>query len=72
MASTSRAARGKTEITPMLTVAEICTAIGISKRTFYEWRAKGEAPECHKLPNGELRVECAEWDRWWKARKAAA
>jgi predicted DNA-binding transcriptional regulator AlpA len=27
-----------------LTVADICADLGISRRTFYEWRAKGRAP----------------------------
>jgi excisionase family DNA binding protein len=47
MQTRSRAPRGKkTEIEEMISVAEICEALGISRRTFYEWRAKGRAPEC--------------------------
>ena len=26
-----------------LTIAEVCADLGISRRTFYEWRAKGRA-----------------------------
>ena len=26
-----------------LTIAEVCADLGISRRTFYEWRAKGKA-----------------------------
>ncbi|MFE3175568.1 helix-turn-helix transcriptional regulator [Amycolatopsis sp. NPDC059090] len=48
----------------VLTVEEICTELKISRRTFYEWRAKNTAPRCTKLPNGELRVRVAEFDRW--------
>ena len=29
-----------------------CADLGISRRTFYEWRAKGTAPRCISLPNG--------------------
>lgn len=73
MQARNRAPRGKkTEIGKWITVAEICTALGINRRTFYEWKAKGTAPECHRLPNGELRVEPAEYERWLKALKAAA
>jgi predicted DNA-binding transcriptional regulator AlpA len=73
MQSRSRAPRGKkTEIEEMISVAEICKALGISARTFYEWRAKGLAPECHKLPNGSLRVEPDEYARWLKTLKQAA
>jgi predicted DNA-binding transcriptional regulator AlpA len=73
MQSRSRVPRGKkTEIEEMISVAEICKALGISTRTFYEWRAKGLAPECIKLPNGSLRVEPAEYDRWLKTLKKSA
>jgi excisionase family DNA binding protein len=73
MQAKRRAPRGKkTEIEEMISVAEICEALGISRRTFYEWRAKGRAPECFPLPNGELRVEPAEYDRWLKTLKGAA
>jgi hypothetical protein len=30
-----------------LTVAEICTDLRISRRTFYEWRAKGNGAPVH-------------------------
>ncbi len=39
-----------------LTIAEVCADLGISRRTFYEWRAKGRAPKCITLPNGSLRI----------------
>jgi predicted DNA-binding transcriptional regulator AlpA len=55
-----------------LTVDEICTDLDISRRTFYEWRAKGTAPKCIKLPNGELRVYRAEYRQWLDAREDAA
>ena len=34
-------------------LSELC---GVSRRTFYRWREIGTAPECIRLPNGELRV----------------
>ena len=56
----------------MLTVAEILADLGdVSRRTFYEWRAKGTGPKCVKLPNGELRVRRAEYERWLSEREAA-
>jgi excisionase family DNA binding protein len=54
-----------------LTVDEICVDLRVSRRTFYEWRAKGTAPKCMKLPNGELRVRRSEYERWLSAREAA-
>jgi predicted DNA-binding transcriptional regulator AlpA len=47
-----------------LTLAEFCDEFVISRSTFYDWRAKGRAPKCFKLPNGELRIRRAEVDRW--------
>jgi len=55
-----------------LTIAEVCADLGISRRTFYEWRAKGRAPRCITLPNGSLRVRRAEYHRWLAAREEAA
>ena len=55
-----------------LTVADICADLGISRRTFYEWRAKGRAPHCFPLPNGELRIHRAEYERWIRAREQAS
>ena len=55
-----------------LTVAEVCADLGISRRTFYEWRAKGTAPRCITLPNGSLRIRKAEYQRWLTAREEAA
>ena len=41
----------------------------ISSSTFYDWWAKGTAPRCIKLPNGEIRVRRTELDRWLAARE---
>jgi hypothetical protein len=43
----------------------------LSRRTWQEWRAKGTGPKCIKLPNGELRIRRAEYDRWLNSREAA-
>ena len=55
-----------------LTIAEVCADRGISRRTFYEWRAKGRAPKCITLPNGSLRIRRPEYHRWLAAREEAA
>ncbi len=54
-----------------LTLAEVCTELGISRSTFYDWRAKHRAPRCITLPNGSLRIRRAELDRWLDAREDA-
>jgi excisionase family DNA binding protein len=47
-----------------LTLAEVCEDLGITRSTFYDWRAKRKAPPSMKLPNGELRFRRAAYDRW--------
>lgn len=54
-----------------ITVGQFCALIGISRSTFYDWRAKGKAPECHKWPNGDLRIERQDLAEWLKRRRAA-
>jgi excisionase family DNA binding protein len=47
-----------------LTLAELCAELKISRSTFYDWRAKGRAPECIRLPNGDLRIRRTDLDAW--------
>jgi predicted DNA-binding transcriptional regulator AlpA len=55
-----------------LKVEEFCAEMDIARSTFYEWRAKGEAPRCIKLPNGKIRIHRAEYERWLGSREEAA
>ncbi|MGW3177440.1 helix-turn-helix transcriptional regulator [Streptomyces sp. NPDC001153] len=48
----------------MLTLAEVCEELAISRSTFYDWRAKRRAPRCIKLPNGDLRIRRSDLDHW--------
>lgn len=57
-------ARPETSRKGRLTVADFCAEMEISRRTFHEWRAKGRAPRCHKLPNGDLRIARAAFEAW--------
>ncbi|MFE4634715.1 helix-turn-helix transcriptional regulator [Streptomyces sp. NPDC056773] len=56
----------------MLTLPEVCDELKISRSTFYDWRAKGRAPLCIKLPNGDLRVRRSDLDNWLYDREDAA
>ena len=47
-----------------MTVADVCSELVVARSTFYDWRAKGRAPRCIKLPNGDLRIQRAEYERW--------
>lgn len=48
----------------MLTLKEVCKELRISPSTFYDWRLKGNAPRCIKLPNGALRVRRIDLELW--------
>ncbi|HVB43280.1 MAG TPA: helix-turn-helix domain-containing protein [Streptosporangiaceae bacterium] len=51
-----------------LTLAEVCAELRIERSTFYDWRAKGRAPRCLKLPNGEIRITRRDLDAWLETR----
>jgi predicted DNA-binding transcriptional regulator AlpA len=53
-----------TENADKLTLAQLCVELQISRSTFYDWRAKGRAPRCIRLPNGDLRIRRVDLDRW--------
>ncbi|MBA4861737.1 helix-turn-helix domain-containing protein [Streptomyces sp. PSKA54] len=55
-----------------LTLAEICQDLKISRSTFYDWRAKGRAPRCIKLPNGDLRIRRSDYEHWLDDREDCA
>ena len=55
-----------------LTIADVCADLDISRSTFYEWRAKGRGPRCIKLPNGDIRINRAEYERWLTTLEEAA
>ena len=59
----------------LLTLAEFLAELGdddghpLPKSTFYDWRAKNRAPQCIKLPNGQIRIRRSEADRWLAAHE---
>ncbi|MBR7829252.1 helix-turn-helix domain-containing protein [Actinospica sp. MGRD01-02] len=54
----------------LLTISEVCAILRddhgrpLSKATFYRWRTIGRAPQCLKLPNGQLRVRDSALDEF--------
>lgn len=61
----------------LITLAELLVELGepgkpLAKSTFHDWRAKGRAPRCIKLPNGDLRFRRTEVDRWLNSLDEAA
>jgi predicted DNA-binding transcriptional regulator AlpA len=56
----------------LLTVPEFCNEWKIARSTFYAWLAKGEAPRVFKLPNGQLRIDRRDIEKWEASRKLGA
>ncbi|MFJ5216174.1 helix-turn-helix transcriptional regulator [Streptomyces sp. NPDC088354] len=56
----------------MLTLADVCEELKISRSTFYDWRQKRRAPRCIKLPNGDLRIRRSDLDHWLDDHEDAA
>lgn len=40
----------------LLTIIEVCEELGISRATFYRWRAYRRGPASLRLPNGSIRI----------------
>lgn len=55
-----------------LTIADICDELSIARSTFHDWRAKGRAPRCIKLPNGDIRIRRTDFDTWLDTYEEAA
>jgi len=52
-------------------LTEVCAELKITRSTFYDWRAKGRAPRCSKLPNGEVHVVRRDLDAWYESCRVA-
>ncbi|WP_441245593.1 helix-turn-helix transcriptional regulator [Kitasatospora sp. McL0602] len=52
-----------------LKLPAVLEEIGMSRAAFYRMRARGKAPKCRKLPNGQLRFKRADLDTWWDAQE---
>jgi predicted site-specific integrase-resolvase len=52
-----------------LTIKTFCDELGIAPSTFHDWRAKGRAPRCIKLPNGQIRIRRTDLEHWLEARE---
>ena len=52
---------------PLLTLAEVLAELKVARSTFDTWRVLGIAPECMKLPNGQLRIRRSALDAWLAA-----
>ncbi|WP_445401094.1 helix-turn-helix transcriptional regulator [Streptomyces sp. LE64] len=55
-----------------LTVDQLCSDLAISRSTFYDWRKKGTAPRCIRIPNGALRIRRTDYENWLADREDRA
>ncbi|WP_432015732.1 helix-turn-helix transcriptional regulator [Streptomyces cucumeris] len=55
-----------------LKLREVLTEIDMSRSAFYRMKARGKAPKCIKLPNGQIRVRRTDLDSWWEANEEAS
>ena len=53
-----------TSMEELLSVADMCAELKISRRTFYRWRELKISPEALRLPNGEIRVPRSVFVAW--------
>jgi predicted DNA-binding transcriptional regulator AlpA len=62
--SGAHSARSASGPAALLTIAEVLTELQVARSTFDTWRGLGAAPECIKLPNGQIRIRRCALDSW--------
>lgn len=58
--------------TRMLTMVEALAELRMSRAAFYRLRARGNAPRCLKLPNGQIRIRRTDLDAWFEGCEVPA
>lgn len=56
---------------PHLKLAHLLSELDISRAAFYRMRARGQAPKCIKLPNGQLRFRRSDFEKWLNEHEEA-
>ncbi|MEU7132943.1 helix-turn-helix domain-containing protein [Streptomyces sp. NPDC046261] len=55
-----------------LKLSAVLEELDMSRSAFYRLRARGKAPKCIKLPNGQLRFRRRDVDAWFAAHEEPA
>jgi predicted site-specific integrase-resolvase len=55
-----------------LTIDNVCDELGVARSTLSDWRVKGHAPRCKRLPNGRVIVRRDWLDEWLESLPEAA
>lgn len=58
------ARHGRSSAKRFVTIDEVCDDLGISRSTYYAWRASGKSPVGKKLPNGSIRIPISTYETW--------
>ncbi|MDP9608806.1 helix-turn-helix transcriptional regulator [Streptomyces demainii] len=69
---TSAASTAAKSSSQKLKLPEVLAEIKMSRSAFYRMKARGKAPKCIKLPNGQIRVRRVDLDAWWEANEEAS
>jgi predicted DNA-binding transcriptional regulator AlpA len=48
----------------LMTLQEVYAELGISKSTWNDWKNKGRTPRFLKLPNNQVRIKRADFEKW--------
>jgi predicted DNA-binding transcriptional regulator AlpA len=57
---------------PQLKLSDLLAELDMSRAAFYRMRARGQAPKCIKLPNGQLRFRRSDFDAWLSEHEEAS
>lgn len=49
---------------PHLKLCDLLNELDMSRAAFYRMRARGQAPKCIRLPNGQLRFRRSDLEAW--------
>ena len=48
----------------LMTLQDVYDELGIAKSTWNDWKNKGRTPKCFKLPNNQVRIRRADFEKW--------
>lgn len=52
-----------------LKLPAVLAEMDVSRAAFYRMRARGQAPRCIKLPNGQIRIRRRDLDAWFESHE---
>lgn len=62
--STARPTPASSNASKLMTLQEVYDELGIAKSTWNDWKNKGRTPKFFRLPNNQVRVRRADFEKW--------